>query len=76
MSYDNKPPTHSIERFGGLEPYVNRFFRSRNLPYTFQDDVVPLFNVKGETISSRARKIGVVRSTFENWLTIYKATNK
>jgi transposase-like protein len=76
MSYNNQPPTHSIEQLGGLEPYVNRFFRIRNLPYTFKDNVIPLFNVKGRTIASKAKEIDVVPSTFKNWESLYKATNK
>jgi len=76
MSYDNKPPVNSMERFGGLGPYVNRFFEIRNLDHTYEDDVVPLFHVKGRTIASLAREIDVVPSTFKSWKAIYKATNK
>lgn len=71
-----QPPTHSIENYGGLEAYVNRFFKNRNLPYTYQGDVVPMFNKTGLPVATRARQLGIVKSTFENWERIYRATEE
>lgn len=69
----NNLPDKSIKGAGGLETYINRFFATRNIDKTY-NDFVTLLNYDKIPINTRAKQLGIVSSTFKNWVNLYQAT--
>lgn len=66
----NNLPDNSFEAAGSLQEYVDNFFSKRNLPYTYDRDVEPLFH-KSWPWTIKADSVKVVPATFKKWQNRY-----
>jgi len=71
----NNLPDNSIDGAGGLEPYVDNFFAKRQLPYTYNRDVEPLFHKKLPW-TIKGRMVDVTAATFKSWESKYNLVNQ